>query len=224
MAIQIQGYSGVVAECDGPNHRSLRITVRPLDYGALGQYRCVMWVFPPPLAAGMAGNTEVYQLRWTATPQLAIIWGINLDGWFATTGFTPGFVSMTMTIARSWTVDGSGGTPADLTGNNQKLRTSMGTSLMGAIRVVQAASALTNGTKTLDAQPIAQVGFSVNASTNTNYLSQTCLYGASALEDGGNPAPIVLVQNEGLVVRATVPATGTWNFGITTAWSEVTAY
>jgi hypothetical protein len=43
-------------------------------------------------------------------------------------------------------------------------------------------------------------------------------------EDIGPEHPVLLAQNEGFVVRATVPATGTWQFGITVAWAEVTAY
>jgi len=40
----------------------------------------------------------------------------------------------------------------------------------------------------------------------------------------GGESPLVFAQNEGFVVRATVPATGTWQFGVTVAWTEVTAY
>lgn len=224
MAIQIQGIGGVVTECDGPTYRALRVTLRPLDYGALGQYRCVAWTSGAPIPAGVAANTDIYQLRWVSTPQLAIIWGISIDGWFSTTGFTPGFANLTLTVARNWTVDGSGGFPAVLTGNNQKLRTSMGTSLMGAIRIVSGATPLTNGTRTLDAQPIGQISWVVTAAANAQFLGQVTLYGAPSLEDGGNPAPVVLAQNEGLIGRITVPATGTWNFGMTVAWSEVAAY
>jgi hypothetical protein len=223
VAIQIQGNGGVVADSDGPAFRSLRVTTRPLDYGALGQYRVVMWA-NPIMAAGLGGGSDIYQARWTATPQLAVIWGVSLDGFFASTGFTAGFCNLTLTVARSWTVAGGGGTLATLTGNNQKLRTSMGTSLMGYIRNATGSSTLTNGTRTLDAQPVGQVCFSVGTAANTNYQLQRFFYGASTLEDGGNPAPIVLAQNEGIVIRATVPATGTWGYGVTLVWSEVTAY
>jgi hypothetical protein len=33
--------------------------------------------------------------------------------------------------------------------------------------------------------------------------------------------PLVLVQNEGFIIRATVPATGTWEFGVLLEWSEI---
>jgi hypothetical protein len=224
LAIQIQGNGGVVAENDGETFDAMRVTVRPVDYGALGQYRLNMWA-NPVMAAGLAGGSDIWQARWTSTPQIAIIWGLDLDGFFASTAFAAGFANFSLTFARSWTADGSGGTAANLTGNNNKLRTSMGSSLMGAIRNATGSSTLTTGTRTLDAQALGILPCSVTTTTNTNYLTGPLgFYGATSHEDGGNPAPLVLSQNEGLVVRATVPGTGTWGFAITMAWSEVTAY
>jgi hypothetical protein len=153
LAIQIQGNGGVVAENDGETFDAMRVTVRPVDYGALGQYRLNMWA-NPVMAAGLAGGSDIWQARWTSTPQIAIIWGLDLDGFFASTAFAAGFANFSLTFARSWTADGSGGTAANLTGNNNKLRTSMGSSLMGAIRNATGSSTLTTGTRTLDAQAL----------------------------------------------------------------------
>jgi hypothetical protein len=36
--------------------------------------------------------------------------------------------------------------------------------------------------------------------------------------------PLVLAQNEGISVRATVPATGTWIASFLIKWAEVTAF
>jgi len=222
MSIQIQGFSGVVAEVDGTTYRALRVTIRPVDYGALGQYR--LSLLTGTMAAGLAASSQIFQARWTSTPQLAIVWGLSMDGFFGgTSAFTAGFALFNLTIARVWTVDGSGGTSATLTGNNQKLRTSMGTTLMGAIRIAST-GALGAGTSTLDGQAEGQIAVSIGTVASVNYFGQVGLYGASSLEDGGNPAPIVLAQNEGIVVRASVPATGTWRTGVTMAWSEVAAY
>ena len=224
MAIQVQGYSGTVLEHDGDTYYTMRVTLRPVDYGALGQYRLNMWA-NPVMAAGLAAGSDIYQARWTATPQIALIWGVNLDCFFASTAFVAGFANFNLVFARSWTVDGGGGTAATLTGNNNKLRTNMGSSLMGAIRNATGSSTLTNGTRTLDAQPLGYLPCSVTTTANTNYiLGPEGLYGSLSHEDGGNPAPLVLAQNEGIVVRATVPGTGTWGFAISLAWSEVTAY
>jgi hypothetical protein len=56
---------------------------------------------------------------------------------------------------------------------------------------------------------------------------------ATAGETLGNPAtpiwqrntadeyPVLYEQNEGFVIRATVPATGTWTFEVQVEWAEV---
>jgi hypothetical protein len=222
MAIQVQGNSGVVAEVDGTTYRALRVTVRPVDYGALGSYRISM--ISGTMAAGLAAASDVFQARWTDSTNLALVWGILIDGMGGSaTAFTAGFARFAAYISRTWTADGSGGSSATLTGNNNKLRTSMATTSMSAVRISSTA-ALTTGTKTNDAQPAGQATFTIGTVASTNYLGQTCLYGSASLEDGGNPAPIVLAQNEGVTMQATVPATGTWQFGVTMAWSEVASY
>jgi hypothetical protein len=222
MAIQVQGNGGVVAEVDGMTYRALRVTVRPVDYGALGSYRIAM--ISGTMAAGLVAASDVFQARWTDATRLALIWGLQIDGMGGSaTAFTAGFANFSAFISRSWTADGSGGTSATLTGNNQKLRTSMATMLMAAIRISSTA-ALTAGTKTNDAQAASQITYTIGTTVSVNYIGQTCLYGSQALEGSGNPAPIVLAQNEGMTIQATVPATGTWQFGVTMAWSEVTSY
>lgn len=220
MAIQVQGNGGVVAEVDGTTFRALRVTSRPVEYGALGLYRVSM--ISGTMAAGLAGASEIFQARWTDATRLCLVFGIQLDGLAGSaTAFTAGFANASLTIARNWSADGSGGTAATLTGNNNKLRTSMGTSLFGAVRASSTA-ALTAGTKTLDSQAVGQITFSIGTAVSVNYLGQVAFYGE--LEQNANPAPIVFAQNEGIVARATVPATGTWQFGVTMAWAEVTSY
>ncbi len=222
MAIQVMGLSGTVAEVDGTTYRALRVTARPVDYGANGSYRVA--VTTGIMSAGLAAGSDIFQARWTLAAPIALIWGIQIDGFGGTsTAFTAGTGSFKAFISRSWTADGSGGTTLTLTGNNNKLRTSMATSQFGAIRISSTA-ALTTGTKTNDSQAAGQMSFSIGTTASVNYLGQVGLYGSNALEDGGNPAPIVLAQNEGITIQATVPATGTWVAGITMAWSEVSSY
>jgi hypothetical protein len=175
----------------------------------------------------MAANGEVFHFRWTDATRLALIHEIAITGMRATTAFAAGALDIFSTIARSWTADGSGGTALTLTGNNQKLRTSMGTTLVGTIRISTTA-ALGAGTKTLDSNNIGQItthssaGFSgATPIIGSIYLPLTILF-KSDIADGEHP--IVLVQNEGVVVRATVPATGVWNIGVRCKWSEVAAF
>jgi hypothetical protein len=96
----------------------------------------------------------------------------------------------------------------------------MGTTLLGELRSASTA-ALGAGTKTLDALSIGQVSLTFGTVVSTRYLpSPVKLFNTDAV----NSHPIVLAQNEGLILRATVPATGTWQFGATIKWSEVASF
>lgn len=219
MAIQIQGNGGTVAEVDGTTFRALRVTLRPTDFGSLGEYQISL--LSGTMAAGLTANSEILQARWTDATRLCVIKKLILDGMAGSaTAFTAGFAKIDAMIARSWTADGSGGTAATITGNNNKLRTSHGTTLFGAIRAAST-GALTAGTKTLDTQAFGQVAFSIGTGVSVIYAGRTALFGDVA---EGTSHPIILAQNEGIVSRASVPATGTWQFGLTLGWSEVTAF
>jgi hypothetical protein len=218
MAIQIQGNGGTVADVDGTNYRAMRATLRPIDYGALGSYR--MSLLSGTMAAGLAGNSEVFQFRWSDATRLCIVTSVMWDGLSGSaTAFTAGFGKVDLLVARSWTADGSGGSAATLSGNNQKQRTSMGATLLGAARISSTA-ALTAGTKTLDTQAIGQYSAAIGTGTSVQWMPQFDLFHA----DPGGESPLIFAQNEGFVVRATVPATGTWQFGVTVFWTEVAAY
>lgn len=218
MSFSIVGNGGVVAEVGGTGFRALRVEPRPLEIGSLGTYR--MSVISGTMAAGLAADSEVVQFRWTDATRLAVVHAFILDGMGGTsTAFTAGLASFRLFVARAFTAAGTGGGTATITGNNNKLRSSMGTTLLGEIRTATTA-ALTAGTKTLDAQPIAQYAFSVGTTASVQYVEQVRLLDSGA----ENTHPVVLAQDEGLVLRATVPATGTWQFGATICWSEVASY
>ena len=95
----------------------------------------------------------------------------------------------------------------------------MGATLLGAARIASTA-ALTAGTKTLDSQALGQYSAAFGTATSTQWIPQLDLFHA----DPGGESPLVLAQNEGFVVRATVPATGTWQFGVTVVWTELADY
>lgn len=217
MAIQIQGNGGVIGEVDGSTFRALRTSRRPMDYGALGSYAATGRT--GVMAAALAANSEIFQLRWTDATRLCAITSVHCSGGGGVAAFTAGAASMELMIARSWTVAGSGGTAITLTGSNQKLRSSMGTSLVNDMRVASTA-ALTAGTKTLDAQPIGSIVKGVTATAGDTVFPAAHLYEIN--ENDGHP--IILAANEGIIVRATVPATGTWVTAIDVTWMEMAAY
>ncbi len=218
MAIQIQGTNGVVADVGGTGFRSIKVQQMPVEVGSLGAYRKSL--LSGTMAAGLAANSEIFQFRWTDATRICLVRKILLNGLAGSaTAFAAGFSKVDLVVARSWTVDGAGGTSGTLTGNNSKMRTSFGTTLLGSIRIASTA-ALTIGTKTLDTDPVGLCSFSIGTTANVTYVQNWDLLG----EDVGPEHPLVLTQNEGFILRATVPATGTWQFGVTVIWSEVASY
>jgi len=215
MALQIQGFSGVIGEVGGTAYRALRVENRPLDVGSLGAYRIAMQT--GVMAAGLAANSEIFQFRWTDATRICVIEKIQFDGAGSIVAFAAGTAIFRLTPARAFSAAGSGGTAATITGNNQKLRTTMGSTLLGEARCASTA-ALGAGTKTLDAQDIGAAVGSFTAVAGVSISPQPFM----DVYAGGHP--LVLVQNEGFVIRAAVPATGTWSAGITVHWTEMAAY
>jgi hypothetical protein len=219
MAIQLQGYSGTVIGEGGSTFRAMKVQQMPLDYGALGTYQKSL--LSGTIAAGLAAGANVYSWRGGDATRLGVVQKVVCDGLAGSaTAFTAGFAVVKMFAARSFTASDSSGTAGTLTGNNNKLRTSMGTSLVTDIRISSTA-ALTAGTRTLDTDSLGQLAFSIGTAASVIYVVPgTPIFG----DDIGPTHPFVCAQNEGFVLQATVPATGTWQVGFTTKWAEVTAY
>lgn len=234
MAIQLQGNAGTIADVDGTTFRALRTVNRPLDYGSLGHYRIqtVTGTLAAALAAGTSSAGHVFAFRWGDATRFAVITKLK-------TRFLPltPFTAATLTdhtsfdafIVRSYTVSHTGGTALTPTGNNAKMRTNMGTSLVTDVRISTTA-ALTNGTETFDAFPFAQSlrkGNRVNPAAATEETIMPQMDGMEMDFDmGGGDHPITLAQNEGIVIRnRTVwPAAGTGILSVMISWAEVTAF
>src|SRR3990167_1381188 len=191
-------------------------------YGALGHY--VVDVATGAIAAGMAANGELFQFRWTDDDNFAVINEIFVTGMRATTAFAVGAIDIKATKARSYTAVGSGGTALTLTTDEAKLRTNMGTSAVGDSRVATI-GAWNAGTHALDTQDLGRItahssGGVGSASTiiGAIYLPTLSLFKADL---ASGEYPLILADNEGFVVRATVPATGVWNLGIRVKWAEI---
>jgi hypothetical protein len=163
------------------------------------------------MAAGLAANAEIVQCRFVDATELrklrvlSVLFSAATD----TTGFTAGAGQFDLVPARAWTADGSGGAAATLTGNNGKFRTSQNQMILsaGAVRAASTA-ALVAGTKTLDAQGIAGLTAGCGAAGTPILYPMDFLQGGLTAEG----EPLIISHQEGFVVRASVPATGTWKF------------
>jgi hypothetical protein len=180
-----------------------RVSLRPFKYtNGIYQLAAPTGV----MAAGLAANAEIFQLRYTGPNLLAVKFAaVNAGGIAA---FAAGNVRFDLYVARGWSADGSGGTTITLTGDNNKLRQAMAASLSAvATARISSTAALTAGTKTLDANAMGSVGGGVTATAGETLIkSDSYLFNAET----DNEYPILLTSQEGIVVRATVPATGTW--------------
>lgn len=226
MGIQIQGNGGTIAEVDGTTFRAQRVTGRPLDHGALGHYRLSMTT--GTIGAALAANGELFQFRWTDATRLAVVQKVLISAGANVAASAAGLVNLDCAIARGFTVAGTGGATATITGNNQKDRTSMGTTLLGEARIATTA-ALGAGTKTLDAQGVGNVfvGIGTGAITVSQRLQLIDKIDLVEIDADTSQHPIVLAQNEGIVIKngATAwPAAMTWGMSVTIVWAELAAF
>jgi hypothetical protein len=185
------------------------------------------------MAAGVGALSEVFQFRYTGA-NIALVYDVILESFVATTAFAAGSFLFDVIRAITWTVDGTGGG----TQVPEKLRTSFATPTATARLATTAA--LGAGTKTLATQPLrairgnvttgvavtggeTELGPQTSAAISVGYPGAVALYPSPFVPDQV-AYPITCVQNEGFVIRATVPATGVWIASFTVRFSEVTAY
>lgn len=221
MAVIQSGATTDLATVDATT-KAIRVVQRPLvPSNTTGAYR--QGLFTGSMAAGLAANSEVMQFRYTGA-NLAIVRRVIFEGVAASTAFAAGAFSFRALLATSWTVDGSAGQVAAATSNGQELDTSYAAPV--ATLRVSTTVTLGAGTKTLqgvtaNAQGIGlALGFTAPATPAVGQqMPRSDLLG----EDPGAEHPQVLRQNEGIVVVATVPATGVWITGFTVQWIECTA-
>lgn len=200
--------SSAIAEVDKALG-ALRVTPRPMQ--ALGYYR---WAGFTGAMTAVGSNTEFFQFRWTDATNLALIQFLRMRMLFTACN-TPQEVALSADLASGWTVDGSGGTSVALGAPNLTKRTSFPQTKVSAIRVATTAG-LNPGTRTLDASSfLLQSGY---LSAVGNIPVDITL----DLTNGGAEYPIVLVQNEGLILRNTLALSGTNapKIAIEIAWAE----
>lgn len=209
----VGGVSGDKADV-GSLWKGLKIEVVPNDVGNLGEY--AVDFISGSISAGLGGASTVFAFRWTDSSRMALIRRIRTQI-RATTGFTQGSIFLEAVVARAWTVADTSGTVVTPTGDTGKLKQSMGTTLVNEVRISNT-GALSAGTRTLDALPFATLSADSGAAVKPSILPPYDLW------DCGNRWPQVLGQNEGFIIRATVPATGVWLLSVAVNWAEVPSF
>lgn len=199
--------------------------MRPPEVGSLGAYQ--VGVITGTMAAGIAGDAEVFQFTFLDATRLALVTKVSLTSFSVfTTAFTAGIGHFSLQAKRGITAVGSGGAAPTLTTNNAKLRTDFGTTLLssgstaGEVRVATTA-ALTAATGTLDAAFLGRISIPLEATT-VNY-SRISAENAFFDYRDNNYQPFVCEGGDGLAILVTMPATGTWYAGFKICWQEVRA-
>jgi len=182
----------------------------------LGAYR--MAPTSGVMAAGLVSGSPIFSLRYGGTGY-ALVRKVILSAGNTSTAFTAGVCTFQLFAARSFTANDSGGTAVTLTGNNGKLRTGYETSNLSDLRI-SSTGTLTAGTRTLDSVALGSKTASVPATAGNDVLASVFLFERQSPDE----QPIILQQNEGIVIEATVPATGTWTFSVEVQWDECATY
>ena len=213
-----------IARIGNVAYTPMHVTSGPFPYGAGGIYKISM--VSATIGAALGANSELFQFRYvTGAARVALIHGISVSAAMNVAASAAALLSLRATIARAWTVAGSSGTRANLSGNNNKLRTSATTSEVNDIGMATTA-ALVAGTKNLDAQDFGAVSYSaltgaITVATQGVLVPKTNIFGE--FSGGGLASPLILANQEGFVIRSGIinPAGMTWALNVDVAWSEV---
>lgn len=216
-----------IAAVGAKAYSPLHALAGPFPYGAGGVYRLSMQ--SGTMAVSLGANSEIFQFRYvTGASRVALVHGISISAGPNVAASAAVLAAFRATIARAWTVAGSSGSRAVLTGNNQKLRTSANTSEVNDAGI-STTGALTAGTKTLDSQDIGSVAFGIGTGAITTNVGLIWVPKTNLMGDfvGGLASPIILANQEGFVIRNganAFPAGATWTFAVDVAWSEVDTF
>ncbi len=197
------------------NFRALRVTQFPLDL--LGRYHVHEMT---GLMTGIAALGEIFQFRWTDADNLALIKFLRVS-YSVVTGFTAAQeLAFRADKVTAWSVVGSGGTAIVPGAANLKRRTSYPLSKVGDMRI-STTGALTAGTKTFNTNPLLAGVRKTMAAAATVQDSDFAAEVNFDFEGG----PLILAQNEGLVVRNVIAmgAAGTIRGSVAVGWEEAPA-
>ena len=232
------GYSDEVKAQVDAVHSALRVSIRPMEYaGQGGSYN--LFAQSGTIAAGAAAASIFFEMRWAVPNMVALIKLIKLSAYNVTTAFAAGATLFdAVRLSQFTAIDATGATALTIKGRDQARATNFQPSMLqtalgfGGISISNTA-AMTAGTKTADSNAFA--GIQGNTGGATPAIGDP-LVGTAAISGAGSrvglPAilwdatqpgrfPQRLDMNEGIALRATVPATGTWIASVEIDWEEV---
>lgn len=220
---RVLGKDGATQMGVDSKHFAARVSGRPMELGTRGAY--ALGVGSGTIAAGIAANAEIFQMRWVDATRICLVRSIILNAARDTTAFTAGPFQFEARMRRAYTADGASGTAIVFsTANTNKKRTDFPLSLFSDTGCrVSNTGALTAGTGTLDTNAFAHMTGFVSSAATTAADNPMVQPGAYLWQRNTHEEyPLLLEQNEGFVIRVvTMPATGTWRFSVNVEWAEI---
>ncbi len=229
MAVIEGGVSGALVGVGAEAFSPMHVRAYPIAQSTVrGAYRIAATT--GTVAAALAALGQIFYVRWTDATRFFVLHYLKVN-FQALTLFTAATLTdFGFDLIKATSVSaGGGGTDLGALVKS-KMRSSMEASLLDATGLMRiSTTAALTALTTVDATSIAQsVGdpqrVNPAAGTEEQRVNDPTLIYAPNVAAG--EYPLVLSQNEGLVVRnrAVWPAAGTGIFTINMAWSEVTAY
>jgi hypothetical protein len=217
MALIQSGADSTLLTVD-PTFKSARVTIKPDELTGAFQMSMASGGLTT-VAAGTASAGTVYSFRYApGTDTVCVVKRVSLN-WVQTTAFGAAQqMGFALYAARSFSGADSGGTAATLTGNNNKMRTSLATSGVSNVNI-GSTGALTAGTRTLDAQPLSQINFWVAGVGTQLATTEMMTYDI-------NDYPLVLANQEGFVIlnQVLMGASGVGTLVVNVEWFEANSY
>lgn len=199
----------------------------PIDPGSYGAYSIGQTT--GIIAAGLAGDAELFQFRWANTGVTAVIQRISVSAAVSTTYFAAG-VPLRLAVYRvsAWTAQGTGGTGLTPAALGKKRSSHASTVLAAGDCRIATTAGLGAGTKTIEAQALNQIaaGAPITASLSGQIFPPNTDMLPNDMGDGDFPLLLGPQASnfEGFVITApATPATGTWTLTVTVQWCEQTA-
>lgn len=216
------GTPGVQALIDAL-YGALRVSSRPFDYTAagtgrnLGHYAIGM---STGAATGIASGGRIFSLQWADSASVCLLLRLKVAAVITTAFTTAQAVDVDAIISRGFSTPDTGGTAFTPLAGFQKMRTSMGNSLVNDMRIATTAALAAGGTQTLDFAPFAISPISQNNAIGSG--GQVILYD---LADAGQH-PVVLAKNEGFAVRVVTAmgAVGVVKYYVEATWAELAGF
>lgn len=201
------------------NTKALRVTPKPVDVSWYGTYSAV--AASGSMAAGLAANALVFSARVSPTfVGTVLLRRIVISAGGVPSGFTAGAVIFQLLRVRWITTADSGGTVVNLSGITRNLRLNQPDSVAMALFSISSTAALTAGSRTEDTSAMGMYLGTVPATGGAVVVPP----GTMLLDVRAGEYPHVLKNGEGFIIKATVPATGSWTFNVHVVWDEVMSY